>query len=68
MDDDFTFCIHPCEMKMCFRYPRNIRDKSIPHSYADMYASPGCIRRGQVETMKVRHADKGKEEQDADGA
>ena len=40
MSDDITFCIAECNTK-CFRKPSRIRDRSIPHSFADF--SKNCM-------------------------
>ena len=32
--DDITFCQEECGLKSCPRNKRNIRDKTIPHSYS----------------------------------
>lgn len=40
MSDDITFCIAECKTK-CFRNPSRIRDRSIPHSFADF--SMNCM-------------------------
>ena len=43
--DDITFCMkgwHECSVIRCERHPHNITDKSIPHSYADLYQTGYC--------------------------
>ena len=43
--DDITFCMKGwdgCGIIRCERHPHNITDKSIPHSYADLYQTGYC--------------------------
>lgn len=34
MSDDITFCLDDCTNFDCFRHPKNIVDRLIPHSYS----------------------------------
>ena len=42
MSDDITFCADMCKKKKCFRNPANIKDKTIPHSYAYLKGTDDC--------------------------
>ena len=52
--DDITFCMngwHECSVIRCERHPHNIQDKTIPHSYAELYQTEYCPL-GKSETRK----------------
>ena len=43
--DDITFCLRgmkDCEVIRCERHPHNIMDKTIPHSFAELYETEYC--------------------------
>lgn len=41
--DDITYCTHPCEMKRwCYRHFTQIKDRDVPHSYADLHGTGYC--------------------------
>lgn len=42
ISDDITFCLNDCLNFDCFRHPCNIKDKSIPHSYAYLKETQYC--------------------------
>lgn len=46
MNDDITFCLNggkkECMVVRCERHPSNIVDRSIPHSYAELYMTEYC--------------------------
>ena len=43
-DDDITFCMSECDNKECYRHPSNIKDRSIPHSFALLKDTDLCER------------------------
>lgn len=44
MTDDITFCLNSpsCANKNCFRHESNIRERTIPHSFAQMKGTDYC--------------------------
>lgn len=46
MMDDMTFCLEgwegQCKVTRCERHPNNIRDRTIPHSFANFYQTDLC--------------------------
>lgn len=65
-NDDITFCMdNKCEITKCPRNMKNIRDKSIPHSYF-MDVPPDCLKRTEkcdnVRTGVFAYLNHGQEE------
>lgn len=43
MGDDITFCVNKkCKVTKCFRNPKNIKCKLIPHSFAELEGTDLC--------------------------
>ena len=42
MTDDITFCATKCNCINCFRHPSNIKNPSIPHSFAYLKDAEDC--------------------------
>ena len=65
MDDDITFCINgwkECGLTRCERHPSNISDKSIPHSFAELYQTEYCpLEKPDGRKFKVIDTQTGKE-------
>lgn len=41
--DDITWCVdNDCSVNGCMRNPKNIHDKSVPHSYAMFRGTDEC--------------------------
>lgn len=53
MGDDITFCMNEnCKHKKCFRHNSNIKDRTIPHSYAIFEGTEDCPYKGKTMTYK----------------
>ena len=53
MSDDITFCmIGSCKHKDCFRHNSNIKDFTVPHSYAMFEGTEDCPYEGKAMTYK----------------
>lgn len=54
---DITFCMtFDCKHKWCERNPKNIKDKKIPHSFANFEYTDLCAK--SYETVKQGKKDK----------
>lgn len=65
MSEDITFCSYECKRK-CRRNKKNIRDKSIPHSYF-VERPPDCpYRKRQDDFYHVREKNEDQETNQGD--
>lgn len=53
--DDITFCQNrKCRMKSCLRNPKNIRDRTVPHSYF-VETPPDCPKKKEDNNHGIYH-------------
>ena len=52
MTDDITFCATKCNCINCFRHPSNIKNPSIPHSFAYLKDTEDCPMNGKFKENK----------------
>lgn len=60
MSDDMTFCMDPCNHKVCYRHPSHIRVPQIPHSYAHFKGTDECVIYGDIKPLHLEEGEKRK--------